>query len=518
MKIGHPPIATAIVVITALIYSPKINAFTPTPNFRSNSNIFLNLNSKPLYCKHTPLHAKKVASKNDKSVTNISEASDKFLSPLTGAHNAIRQCLALSSILCAVVFCPVDLSPSVYTGASDHCTPFPLPQLVLHPPASLAAEYSSLTEEQKAVAEAWRIVDNSFFDRTFNNQDWFKLRQEYVVKKKYKTMDEAQGAIEKIVATLGDKYTRYLPPAKYRSIVDAATGTLAGVGVQISFETDAAGANRMFVADIEPNSPASIGGIQRGDSFLEVDGVLMNDGKSTPDDVAAKLRGPVSSKVGIVMERSGKTIDFILTRKPIVITTVRSYMSSAKNSAGKVGVIRIKSFSGTTSATVSETIVDLKKQGAEVLVLDVHGNPGGLLPGGTDTASLFLDVNKPLVFVVDKKGVIDAQSSLNVGLDIDIPLVIYTDGATASAAEVMTAALKENGRATVVGKKTFGKGIIQTIRQLGEDNGGVAITVARYETPKHNDINKNGIDVDIDVDCNDEDVAVCIPSSAFKKP
>lgn len=260
-----------------------------------------------------------------------------------------------------------------------------------------------------------------------------------------------------------------------------------------------------------------VGGVQIGDTFLEVDGTKMDDGKSTPDDVAAKLRGPVASRVGLVIERGGKNVDFILTRKPITITSVRTSSSDVKG-VGNVGVIRIKSFSGTTASTVSEAVDDLKKAGAQALVLDVHGNPGGLLPGGTDTASLFLDKDKPLVFVIDKKGVLDAQSVLVTGKDIEIPLVIYTDKNTASAAEVMTAALKENGRATVVGKKTFGKGIIQTIRQLADDNGGVAITVARYETPKHNDINKNGIDVDIDVDCNDNDVVLCIPPSAFKRP
>lgn len=117
---------------------------------------------------------------------------------------------------------------------------------------SYAADYGSLTTEQKAVIEAWRIVDNNFFDRTFNNQDWFKIRQD-ALKKKYKSMDEANREIEKIVGSLGDKYTRYLPPAKYKSIVDSATGTLAGVGVEISVNKDT---NKVYVADVEPSSPA----------------------------------------------------------------------------------------------------------------------------------------------------------------------------------------------------------------------------------------------------------------------
>lgn len=120
---------------------------------------------------------------------------------------------------------------------------------------SNAADYTSFTDEQKAVAEAWRIVDNNFLDRTFNNQDWFKIRQE-AVKKKYKSMDEANKEIDKIVGSLGDKYTRYLPPAKYKSMVDSATGTLAGVGVEIGINKEN---GKVYVADVEPSSPASSG-------------------------------------------------------------------------------------------------------------------------------------------------------------------------------------------------------------------------------------------------------------------
>lgn len=372
-----------------------------------------------------------------------------------------------------------------------------------------ARDYGSMTEEQKAVAEAWRVVDNSFLDRSFNGKDWFQMRQT-LVQKKYKNMDDARTAIDEMVSSLGDKYTRYLPPSKYQSMVDSATGTLAGVGVQLS--TNSNNNNQVIALDVEPNSPASRGGIQPLDIFLEVDGFNCLSG-ATPDDVAAKLRGPEGSKVGIVMERDGKKLDFILTRQLIRVTSVLSYLSN------KIGVIRIKSFSGTTAELVNDAWTELKKKGATAFLIDLRGNPGGLLTGGVDAASLFLEANKPIVFTVNKNGIVDAQQTLAPGIDLDDPLVLFVDGNTASAAEVFAAALKENGRATLVGQQTFGKGIVQTVRPLSNDNGGVAVTVQKYETPKHNNINKQGIPVDIVIsDCTKTDVASCVPDSAFRKP
>jgi carboxyl-terminal processing protease len=386
-----------------------------------------------------------------------------------------------------------------------------------HPGVARASDYASFTPEQRFVAEAWRTVDNAYIDRTFNHQNWFKLRQD-AVSKKYDTMEEARSEVESMLGSLGDRYTRYLPPAKYDSIVNAATGNLYGVGVELALSKDG---DRVVAADVEPTGPAMRGGLRPGDVFLEVDGVRFDDGKATPDDVALVVRGPEGSKVGVVAQREGKTIDFILTREPIKITSVRGYVGEKAGVPGKVGVVRIKNFSGTTADTVKSEIEDLKKKGATSFVLDLRGNPGGLLPGGVDTASLFLEADKAVVFVVNKKGEVDAQRTLADGIDLTSHLVLLVDHNTASAAEVMTAGLKENGRAVVAGEKTFGKGIVQTIRQLesgdGEKYGGVAVTIARYETPEHHDINRQGIPVDVDasVDCGKEDALTCLPKEAF---
>mmetsp|Transcript_11583 Transcript_11583/g.20857 ORF Transcript_11583/g.20857 Transcript_11583/m.20857 type:complete len:492 (-) Transcript_11583:188-1663(-) len=389
-------------------------------------------------------------------------------------------------------------------------------QPIATPPAS-ASDYASFTTEQRFISEAWRQVDNAYIDRTFNHQDWFQLRQD-ALKKKYKSMDEARSEVEKLLGSLGDRYTRYLTPAKYDSIVNAATGNVYGVGVELAQNKEAM---RVIASDVEPNGPAAKGGLKPKDVFMEVDGVRFDDGKATPDDVAVVVRGPEGSKVGVVVERDGKTVDFILTREPIKITSVRSYIGENSGVVdGKVGVIRIKSFSGTTAETVKSELEGLKKKGATKFVLDLRGNPGGLLPGGVDTASLFLEANRPVVFVANKNGVVDTQSTLGDGVDLSSQLVLLVDRNTASAAEVMTAALKENKRSTVVGEQTFGKGIVQTIRQFeGGENGGVAVTIARYETPEHHDINKQGIPVDVEtnVDCGKEDALTCLSKEAFKK-
>lgn len=396
-------------------------------------------------------------------------------------------------------------------------------------PSSASSYVGTLSEPQKVVAEAWRLVDYSFLDRTFNHQDWFGLRQKYVRQTQYKDMEDAHTAIDTMLQTLGDKYTRYLPPSKYQSLVDSATGTLAGVGIEISQNQQS---GKIFASDIQDNSPAMAAGIRAGDVFVTVDGTPfdtptsgdknLQSFSSTPDDVAVLLRGPPGSKVGVTMKRGdGQMLEYILTRQPITINAVKSYLIANDIPGGKVGVIRIKNFSGNTASKVREQYDMLRKKGASRFVLDLRGNPGGLLPGGVETASLFLDANLPVVYVVNKSGVVDAQSTLQVGLDLESPLVVFVDSNTASAAEVLTATLQEHHRAIVAGERTFGKGIVQTIRELSNNQGGVAITVARYETPiLRRNINSSGIHVDVKmpVDCPKDDISACLKSSLFQTP
>jgi carboxyl-terminal processing protease len=472
-----------------LVHSFTFVPRTTTISTKATSRIF-SMSSAPRYSKCCRGH------RSDHDNIRTTSSSKKIVDANNSSSSSSRtNKSSLGSIVLSLSICLLAILGSTSTPAH-------------------ASDYGSLTPEQRFIAETWRTVDNVYIDRTFNHQNWFQLRQD-ALSKKYKNMDEARKEVESILNSLGDRYTRYLPPAKYESIVNAATGNLFGVGVELAQSSDG---TRVIVSDVESNGPAAKGGLKPKDVFVEVDGVRFDDDKATPDDVALVVRGPEGSKVGVVVERDGKIVDFILTREPIKITSVRSYMGEKAGVSGKVGIIRIKNFSGTTAETVKSEITALKKKGATIFLLDLRGNPGGLLPGGVDTASLFLEANKPVVFVVDKKGIVDAQSTLADGIDVDSPLVLLVDGNTASAAEVFTAALKENHRAVVAGEQTFGKGIVQTIRQIGDEgnnNGGVAVTIARYETPAHHDINKQGIPVDVKsgVDCGD--ALSCLPREAF---
>jgi len=354
------------------------------------------------------------------------------------------------------------------------------------------------TDRNRLAAEAWRAVDEIYYDRTFSGKDWFKLRQD-AVKRTYRADEDVYAGIASMLATLGDKYTRYLPPAKYDALVNSAQGQLTGVGLELLGRDD----GTVIVNNIEEESPARLSGIERGDVLVDIDGTSTSG--LSPEEVAVLIRGEKDTKASIRLSRAGKAMDFEVIRKPFKLKGVLSTVATVKGQ--NVGVITVKSFSSTTKDEVTRALEDMHRKDVGVLVLDMRNNGGGLLQGAVETASLLIPPGKIVVFVVGKDGAQEAKQTLPGDIDsgdtllpdLKTPLYVLVNGNTASAAEVLSAALKENGRAKLVGEKTFGKGVIQTLEPLSK--GGIAVTIAKYETPLHHDINKVGIPVDVAVAC-----------------
>lgn len=364
-----------------------------------------------------------------------------------------------------------------------------------------------LSDAQRLVAEAWRIVDNAFVDRTFNNLDWFSVRMK-AVKRKYTSVNEAYVAIRDMLALLADPYTRFLTPQQYASLTSTATGELAGVGVEMY---PARVDNMLKVASPLDGSPAARAGIRSHDIIEYIDGET-TDGL-TPDEAAARIRGKPGTSINITViheATQGKPVEetMRLTREALRLQTVT--VTPLKN---ETLLVRIKQFNSTTADDLYNALSE--RMPFKRIILDLRNNPGGYFPGGVDVARLFIKAETPIVYVVDKNGIEIETDTIKDGRFSDVPLVVLVNKATASASEILAGALKDNHRARLVGEKTFGKGVVQTVSQLS-DGSGIAVTVARYETPLHKNINKIGIFPDVATSCSiDSDVLTCIPPDAW---
>ena len=374
------------------------------------------------------------------------------------------------------------------------------------PPRAFAAE---LTEDQRVLAETWRIVDKLFVDRTFNGLDWFAARQD-VLKKRYASPDDAYAAAGKLVGRLGDEYTRYLPPAQYNGLVAATTSDRSVAGVGVTLENDKRAGGAVTIVAVQQGAPAEAAGLRAGDVLLAVDGASLTTGEGgaplTADDAAGMLRGVPGTGVAIKFARDGDAPDAApreakATRAQIQIKGVSGVLAPLRGES--LGVVRIAQFTQSTADEVAAELKALRAQGAQAFAIDLRRNAGGFLGGGIDTARLLLPRGATITTVVDKTGAELKYDAVEDGPEAATPLYVVVDEKTASASEVLTAALLDNGRATVVGgPRTFGKGIIQTIEPIREGRaGGVAVTVARYRTPAGNYINKVGVTADRPTDC-----------------
>lgn len=352
----------------------------------------------------------------------------------------------------------------------------------------------ALTAEQRLFDQAWRVVSQAYLDESFNHQNWWAVRQT-VLSQPLNDRAATYGVIREMLASLDDPFTRLLEPDEYRNLQMTTAGELTGVGLQIV--ADRTTGDIIVIAPIA-GSPAERAGLHPGDHIQGIDGTPTLG--LTLDEAAALMRGLRGTPVRLTVQRpgaeDGQLWEVEVVRDVITLTSVVSDLRQEKD-LPPVGYIHLLQFNGNSRTEMEDALLDLERDGAGVYVLDLRNNPGGLLQAGIEVARLWLD-RGTVVYTVDRQGVQGSFQANGFALT-DAPLVVLVNRGTASASEILAGALQENDRAVLVGETTFGKGLIQSLFPL-VDGSGMAVTVAKYETPRHHDINKEGIHPDYEVD------------------
>lgn len=342
------------------------------------------------------------------------------------------------------------------------------------------------------IDEVWQIVYYRYVDGTFNQVDWQAVRKEYL-SKSYANDKEAYKSIREMLKKLEDPYTRFMDPEEFKNMQVDTSGELTGIGITIS--QDEKTKELVVIAPIE-DTPAFKAGILAKDVILEIDG-KSTKGMDTNDAVSL-IRGESGTKVKLTILRNGLQKQFNIQRARIEIHPVR--FSQKKTPSGNIGYIRLNQFSANASKEMKDAIKNLEGAQVSGYILDLRGNPGGLLYASVEIAQMWMNKGT-IVSTIDRQGMQDQQVANGSALT-NKPLVILVDKGSASASEILSGALQDNKRAILVGNQTFGKGLVQSVQPL-KSGAGMAVTIAKYHTPSGKDINKHGIDPDVKVKLTD---------------
>jgi carboxyl-terminal processing protease len=362
--------------------------------------------------------------------------------------------------------------------------------------SSTAAIISDSPKE--VMDEAWQIVFRDYLDTTgkYTEDRWKTLRRD-VLNKSYGNLKDAYEAIRGMLATLDDPYTRFLDPREFKEMQIDTSGELSGVGIQLSLDKDT---KELIVVSPIDGSPASRADVKPKDVITQING-KNTKGMSTEDAVKL-IRGPVGTKVSIQLKRNkNQIINVDLIRDRIEIHSVDTKLNSTPDGI-KVGYIRLKQFNANATKDMRQAIKELEEKGVQGYVLDLRSNPGGLLMASVEIARQWLDEGV-IVSTKTRDGVQDIKRAGGKALT-KAPVVVIVNEGSASASEILSGALQDNNRAILVGQKTFGKGLVQSVRGLS-DGSGMTVTIAKYLTPSGRDIHKYGIQPDINAKLNEED-------------
>ncbi|MEB3200217.1 MAG: S41 family peptidase [Synechococcaceae cyanobacterium] len=348
----------------------------------------------------------------------------------------------------------------------------------------------AIAESPKEVMDqAWQIVFRDYLDTNgkYTADHWRKLRRDLLAKS-YGTPKDAYEAIRGMLGALDDPYTRFLDPREFKEMQIDTSGELSGVGIQLSLDKETK--ELVVVSPIE-GSPASKAGVQPKDVIVAIDG-KPTKGMSTEDAVKL-IRGKAGTSVRLSLRRKGQVVELPLTRELIELHAVNHQVNTTPDGA-KVGYIRLKQFNANASKDMRAALQDLEAKGVQGYVLDLRSNPGGLLMASIEIARQWLNEGI-IVSTKTRDGIQDVKRATGRALT-GKPLVVLVNEGSASASEILSGALQDNRRALLVGQKTFGKGLVQSVRGLS-DGSGMTVTIAKYLTPSNRDIHKHGIDPDI---------------------
>ena len=351
---------------------------------------------------------------------------------------------------------------------------------------------TTVQESPKAlVDEVWQIVKSAYIDGKFNQQDWNVIRQRYL-NRSYGSDEEAYQAIREMLNLLDDPFTRFIDPVAYKKL-QRSSDDVAGIGLQLTNDQET-----KVVTIIEPiqNSPAQKAGILPKDIITTIDGRPVE--RKAVDEVVTLLKGNVGTYVTLGIIRNGQPLTFRIQRANIEIIPVQ--YRAEETAIGRVGYIRLVEFSSTAAENMKTAIKALEKQNVKGYVFDLRSNPGGLLGASIDITRMWLDQGI-IISMIDRNGIQDLMQANNRALT-QKPLVILINGDSASASEIVAAALQENKRASLVGTRTIGYNSIQSVRAV-QNGSGLAVTIAKWLTPTGRDINRTGINPDVVVELTD---------------
>ena len=342
---------------------------------------------------------------------------------------------------------------------------------------------------QRLFDQTWQVIRNEYYDPNFNDQYWLRWKRHY--NGKIKTTDDAKVAIETMIASLNDPYSRFLSKEEFAEQNSSIASKFSGIGVNIINDS-----GKIRIINVLENTPAQFADIKVGDILISVNDKKVS-GMSLAE-VSNLVKGPVNTFVNINILRDDEILKKKIIRKEITIKTVKSSVQD------DIGYIQILSF--ISNSTPNEFLEALENTDeTKGLIIDLRGNTGGLLPNAVFVSNLFLENGRKIVSIVGRNGYHYDVISEDNNVDIKKPVVLLVDNSSASASEIFSGAMKDYKRAKLVGTKTFGKGMVQKIISLPNETG-INLTVAKYLTPRGFDINKNGISPDIEENITEEDI------------